>query len=273
MEICVLNSGSNGNATFIASGGSRILIDAGTTMATLRRRLAEIGRTVGDLSAILLTHEHIDHCRALPQVAKKHPEVALYANEGTASSVEQLLKRELESPWQIFESGSEFTVGTLHIQSFGVPHDAGDPVAYVVDDGEWRVGVATDLGTVTPVVVRHLRNCDVLVIETNHDSEMLRASGRPWSLIQRIQGRHGHLSNDQAAELCDAVLSERLQAIFMAHLSADCNKPDHAELAMRELLTLRQARRVKLWPTYRDAISHHLHLGETVCEGSSSAAG
>ncbi|NLF21734.1 MAG: MBL fold metallo-hydrolase [Lentisphaerae bacterium] len=258
MEICVLNSGSNGNAIFIASGSTGILIDAGLSARVLRARLGRIGRELRDLSAILVTHEHVDHCRGLPGLAKACPAIQLYANESTAAGVEFNVKAPLPVPWSIFETGSGFTVGSLHVQSFAVPHDTGDPVAYVVDDGSRRIGVATDLGTVTPVVERHLRDCDVLVLETNHDVDMLRQSGRPWSLIQRILGRQGHLSNEQAAELVGTVLSGRLRAIFPAHLSEDCNTPECALFALRAILQKKGCAGIALLPTHRDGISEHL---------------
>ncbi len=260
MEICVLNSGSNGNAIYLAAGDTRILIDAGISLRMLRQRLKQIDRDVGELDAVLISHEHTDHCRGLPNLSRARPELQLYANEGTAGGVEVALRATMPSPWNIFETGTDFTIGALHIQSFAVPHDSGDPVAYVVDDGRHRVGVATDLGTVTPVVRRHLRDCDVLIIETNHDIDMLRQSGRPWSLIQRILGRQGHLSNEQAAELVEEVMTERLRAIFLAHLSEDCNTPDNAMAALRIMLRRNNCTGIALMPTHRDAISEHLVL-------------
>ena len=260
MELCVLNSGSNGNAIFLAAGGTRILIDAGISLRLLRQRLGLIGLRVEELAAVLVSHEHIDHCRGLPGLSRAHPALQLFANESTAAGVELTARASLETPWSIFETGADFTVGDLHVQSFSVPHDTGDPVAYVVDDGTHRVGVATDLGTATPVVRRHLRDCDALVIETNHDIDMLKQSGRPWSLVQRILGRQGHLSNEQAAELIEEVMTGRLRAIFPAHLSADCNSPDCAMVALRAMLQRNGCAGIALMPTYRDRISERLVL-------------
>ncbi len=260
MEICVLNSGSNGNAVYLASGGTRILIDAGISLRLLRQRLGLIGCRAEELAAVLVSHEHIDHCRGLPGLSRSHPALQVFANESTAAGVELTARAALAAPWSIFETGADFTVGALHVQSFSVPHDTGDPVAYVVDDGTCRVGVATDLGTSTPVVRRHLRDCDALVIETNHDVEMLKQSGRPWSLVQRILGRQGHLSNEQAAALVEEVMTARLRAIFPAHLSDECNSPDCAMGALREMLQRRGCSGIALLPTHRDGISEHLVL-------------
>ena len=260
MEICVLNSDSNGNAIYIATGATRILIDAGLSFRALRARLAVIGCQAAELTAILVTHEHIDHCRGLASLAKHHPAISLFANESTAAGVELAAGAPLNAPWNIFETGAAFAVGDLHIQSFAVPHDTGDPVAYVIGDGRHRVGVATDFGTITPIVTRHLRDCDALVLETNHDVEMLKRSGRPWSLVQRILGRHGHLSNEQAAELVEAVMTERLRAIFPAHLSADCNTPECAAYALREVLQKKGCAGISILPTHRNGISECLRL-------------
>lgn len=260
MVICVLNSGSNGNAIFLASGGTRILVDAGISLRLLRQRLGLIGCRAEELTAVLVSHEHIDHCRGLPGLSRCHPALQLFANESTAAGVELTARAALSTPWSIFETGADFTVGALHVQSFSVPHDTGDPVAYVVDDGTHRVGVATDLGTATPVVRRHLRDCDALIIETNHDIDMLRQSGRPWSLVQRILGRQGHLSNEQAAELVEEVMTDRLQAIFPAHLSEDCNTPDCAMAALRAMLQRKGRAGIALVPTHRDGASACLML-------------
>jgi phosphoribosyl 1,2-cyclic phosphodiesterase len=260
MEICVLNSGSNGNAIYIASGATRILIDAGISWRQIRERLASLGRRADELAAVLVSHEHIDHCRGLPALSRRHPALQVFANESTAAGVELVARAVLATPWSIFETGAAFTIGALNIQSFSVPHDTGDPVAYVVDDGTHRLGVATDLGTVTPVVRRHLRDCDALIIETNHDVDMLKQSGRPWSLVQRILGRQGHLSNEQAADLIEAVMTDRLRAIFPAHLSEDCNTPDCAMAALRAMLQRKGCAGIALLPTHRDGSSEHLVL-------------
>ena len=260
MEICVLNSGSNGNAIYIGSGATRLMIDAGIGVRILRQRLVGLGFDTGDLTAVLITHEHIDHCRGLPGLSRRHPAIRLYANESTAAGVELVTRSMPASPWHIFETGTAFTVGDLHVQSFAVPHDTGDPAAFVVDDGRHRIGVATDFGVTTPVVVRHLRDCDALVLEANHDVDMLRQSGRPWSLIQRILGRQGHLSNEQAAELLDAVMTDRLRAIFPAHLSEACNTIDNAMFVLRERLQKKGCAGIALMPTHRDGASERLVL-------------
>ncbi len=267
MELCVLNSGSSGNCTFIASGGTAVLIDAGISRTAIQKRLADLGRDLGQIAAILFTHEHTDHCWALPMVAARYPGLALYANEGTASSIDLALEPDLRKrnlppfDWNIFETGSAFEIGDLSIESFPIEHDAGEPVGYCISDGHARVAVATDLGTVTEVVRRHLAGCDALVLESNHDVEMLKASDRPPHLVQRIAGRHGHLSNYAAGDLLASVADERLRFVLPAHLSGDCNRPELAESAFRSALrALHLERRVEIVPTFRDAPSRLLSL-------------
>ncbi|MDD5705151.1 MAG: MBL fold metallo-hydrolase [Kiritimatiellae bacterium] len=260
MEICVLGSGSSGNCIYVAAGGTRLLVDAGLRLRTLRARLALLNCAPADIDAVLLTHEHVDHCVGLANLSRHCPALRLLANEGTAAGVESVVRQPLGNSWDIFETGTAFEIGALRVESFPVPHDTGDPVAYVLDDGIHRLGVATDFGISTPVVRRHLHDCDALILETNHDVEMLRQSGRPWSLIQRILGHHGHLSNEQAAELLAEVAGPRLKTIFPAHLSADCNTPDLADYALRRVL--RELRRddIIIEPTHRGQASACVRL-------------
>ena len=265
MQICVLNSGSNGNCLFLSSGGTAVLVDAGITYLQIRKRLAAIGPAPSELSAVLVTHEHSDHCVGLPMLCEKNPALTLYANYETFRGVEDALRRQIkpEHPlrWANFETGDTFEVGTFSVETFGIQHDTADPVAYVVSDGKCRIGVATDLGCVTEVVKRHLSGCDALVLETNHDVDMLMESDRSWALKQRIRGRNGHLSNEQAAELLAYAYSDRLRVVFPAHVSGDCNTPDLAVRAVDiALRALKCRERVTICPTHRDGASDLVEL-------------
>ena len=260
MQICVLNSGSSGNCLFLSSGGTSILVDAGITYINIRKRLEAIGHSPAELSAVLVTHEHTDHCIALPMLCQKNPGLTLYANYETSRGVEDVLRKQIKPDcplrWANFETGDTFEVGAFTVESFGIQHDTADPVAFVISDGSKRIGVATDFGYVTEVVKRHLSGCDALVIETNHDVDMLMESDRSWVLKQRIVGRNGHLSNEQAAELLAYAYSDRLRVVFPAHVSGDCNTPELAQHAVRiALRALKCEDRVRICPTYRDAAS------------------
>ena len=265
MQICVLNSGSSGNCLFLSSGGTSILVDAGISYLKIRKRLEAIGHAPSELSAVLVTHEHFDHCTGLPMLSAKVPDLTLYANYETSRGVEDAVRADIkpEHPlrWANFETGDSFDVGAFSVETFGIQHDTADPVAYVVSDGKCRVGIATDLGCVTEVVKRHLSGCDALVLETNHDVDMLMESDRSWALKQRIRGRNGHLSNEQAAELLAYVYTDRLRVVFPAHVSGDCNTPELAAGAVRiALRALKCADRVAICPTYRDAVRPPVEL-------------
>ena len=260
MQICVLNSGSSGNCVFVSSHGTSILIDAGISYLQIRKRLEAIGHSPAELSAVLVTHEHIDHCLGLPKLCELNPGVTLYANyetsRGTEDTLRKTLKPEFPLRWANFETGDTFDIGALSVESFCLQHDTADPVGYVVSDGERRLGAATDLGCVTEVVRRRLAGCDALIIETNHDVDMLMESDRSWALKQRIVGINGHLSNEQAAELLAHVCTNRLRVVFPAHVSGDCNTPELAERAVRiALRALKCEDRVSVCPTHRDAAS------------------
>ncbi len=265
MQICVLNSGSSGNSLFLSSGQTSILIDAGISFLKIRKRLEAIGHAPSDLAAVLVTHEHSDHCTGLPMLCAKVHDLVVYANYETSRGVEDALRQNIKPDhplrWTNFETGDSFEVGALTVETFGVQHDTADPVAYVVSDGRSRIGIATDLGCVTEVVKRHLKGCDALVLETNHDVGMLLESDRSWMLKQRIRGRNGHLSNEQAAELLACVYSDRLRVVFPAHVSGDCNTPELAAGAIRiALRALKCENRVAICPTYRDAASPPVEL-------------
>ncbi|MFZ4396784.1 MAG: MBL fold metallo-hydrolase [Kiritimatiellia bacterium] len=258
MEICVLASGSDGNCIYVAGGGTRLLIDAGLSRKETAARLAQLGVELDVISGVLFTHDHADHCVRADVIHRRHA-LPFYANEGTAAGIDQVTKRS-DLVWKIFETGSPFPVGSLQVEPFSVPHDAADAVGFVISDGRMRLGIATDLGMATTLIRNRLSDCDALILEANHDVEMLRLSGRPWSLIQRILGRQGHLSNEAAAELLASVLGPRLRVVFMAHLSVDCNTPALAENAMREVLKRVGREDIRLVRTRADAISERIEL-------------
>jgi len=234
MEICILASGSKGNCIFISGGGTSLLIDAGlSAKETLRRmEIAGIDRTA--IKSILLTHDHSDHCKGIRVLSNKL-EAEIFANEGTATALESQDPK-LQQGFTLFDCCDGFEINDLRIEPFQVPHDASDTVGFVLDDGKSRLCVVTDIGQATALVKFKMSDCDIVVVESNHDVEMLRQSDRPWSLKQRIEGRSGHLSNEDAAELVRESASSRLKTIFLAHLSEDCNTPHLARSTMIDAL-------------------------------------
>ncbi len=226
LAVCVLASGSSGNSTYVAAGGTGILIDAGLSARELTRRLEGIGVAPESIQAVCLTHEHSDHTGGLRVLHRRYG-WAIYANSGT---VESLVRNPDHAglTWKVFTTGFPFEIGALRLEPFTVSHDATDPVGFVIHHGEFRLGLVTDMGMATEVIRQRLSRCRALVLESNHDEHLLKNSGRPWPLIQRIQGRQGHLSNRHAAELIGAVAGETLEWVFLAHLSSECNRPDLA---------------------------------------------
>lgn len=238
MRFCVLASGSNGNALFIEYGEARLLLDAGISGKQLNVRLeAKCGRSLKDVTTILVTHEHDDHVRGLAQVYKHAASCRVFMTEGTHAALPDKLKPETaEKTTEFVYEDTPIQVGDIHITPFAVSHDAQQPVAYRFDTPDGSLAVVTDLGYVTHHQKSLLQNCNAYVFESNHDVDMLRAGRYPWHLKRRILGDKGHLSNvDSAYALLD-ILPERPVDVYLAHLSADTNHPDLADLTVTSIL-------------------------------------
>ncbi|MBP6506531.1 MAG: MBL fold metallo-hydrolase [Opitutaceae bacterium] len=228
-QFCILGSGSSGNSALLHTEGARVLVDAGFSARKLGQLLAAHGESLEHIDAIFLTHEHGDHAAGIDGL-KKFPHIQIFANAATSRAVQARLG--FRPDWQIFETGARFRFRDLEIQSFTVPHDAQEPVGFSFTTGQEgdlfsprrNLVWVTDLGHAPQHVHEHLREADIIVVESNYCSELLKAdTKRPWSLKQRISGRHGHLSNQVACELLAAVASPRWRHVYLAHLSRDCN--------------------------------------------------
>ncbi len=235
MRFSVLGSGSRGNATLIASGRTRLLVDAGFSARELTKRLAVIGVEPAEVSAILVTHEHGDHTRGAGVFARAHG-TPLMMTEGTLGACAKLLRGSEEV--RTYRAGFPVEVEELEVEPFITVHDAVDPVAVAVRETATglRLGIATDMGRPTLQVMHALRGCDALVVESNHDESMLWATGYPASVKARIASSHGHLSNDAAARLVLELLSPKLTVVVLAHLSEESNTPGLAKGAMERAL-------------------------------------
>jgi len=220
MIVAPLGSGSAGNAYYFESDGTGILVDAGFGSRETSRRLEQVGRKLADLQAVILTHEHYDHIRGAESIARKLS-IPIYLTRGTleASTIDPAQTRTV-----IFDINSTFPVGELNVHSCRTLHDAAEPACFVIEarDGT-RVGIASDLGYVDDAVVRHLRGCDGLFFESNHDLDMLRMGTYPWSLKRRIMSRFGHLSNDDSMLAVQRMLDADLKTLCMIHLSQKNN--------------------------------------------------
>ncbi len=237
MKVRSLGSGSSGNALLVESGSTRLLVDAGLPPRLLFARLRAAGVTRGQLTAILLTHEHTDHAQGAAVLACEWDAPIISAPE----TLRQILPTEEEGgarcPAESLAIGSSIRIGTLDISSFRVSHDAVAPCGYLIRSQSWRVCVALDTGNVEPPLLEALRAAHLLVLEANHDRERLINGPYPWHLKQRILSPTGHLSNEQAANALEAIVDDTPRWVWLAHLSRTNNTPDLARAQIVERLT------------------------------------
>jgi phosphoribosyl 1,2-cyclic phosphodiesterase len=222
IHVSILASGSSGNAILAKAGETSILIDAGLSAKRLNEPLAGLATPPEALTGILLTHEHVDHTRGLKGLCGKNA-IPVFTNPLTADS---LRKGGMQAEWHFFSSGAAFQLGDFNIPPLSVPHDAADPVGFVLRHESSSFAVLTDLGHAPRQVVNATRGVNAVLIEANHDETLLQNDQkRPWSVKQRILSRHGHLSNQAAAGLIAEIASSDLRHVLLAHLSEDCNAP------------------------------------------------
>ena len=233
VQLTILGSGSGGNCAYLETNETRLLIDAGFSLRQIRKRLASIGRAPEGLSGILVTHEHSDHISGLACLCEKL-KIPIYCNRDTKEQVEWLLQTRFDC--RIFSTGASFEIGDVIVDTFSIPHDASDPVGFLIRTTLGNVGFLTDLGHATKLALQRVRAANVLVLESNHDLKMLQESSRPWSLKQRIAGRHGHLSNGDAADAAQEIMSAELRHLYLGHLSRECNRPQLARDVMCQRL-------------------------------------
>ena len=234
MRIVSLASGSKGNAYVVEQDGEALLVDCGLAGRTLAARLRSVFPELPRFAGVLLTHSHSDHYAGLAVFVGRHPDVPVYANSMTAEAVAHETGVN-ESAFACFENGQPFAVGPFEVSPFSVPHDAVDPVGYLVR-GDETYFHGTDIGTPLDSIGVRFAEADCATLESNHDPVLLRQSGRPPYLVQRIAGPRGHLSNDQACAFVRKFASPRLKRLALAHLSQDCNVPHVAANAMRDTL-------------------------------------
>lgn len=250
VQFTILGSGSGGNCAFLEVGETRILIDAGFSARQIRERLASIGRAPEGLSGVLVTHEHGDHIQGLGTLCAKL-EIPIFANRFTREAIERQFQHKLV--YRLFETGASFTLGEIEVQTFSVPHDAMDPVGFLLRTAAGNIGFLTDLGHATKLILERVRPAHVLVLEANHDHKLLQDdTKRPWSTKQRILSRHGHLSNDAAADVAAELAGGTVQRIYLGHLSRDCNRPELARKVVSTRLTAIGAGHIQLESTSQE---------------------
>jgi len=225
LSVCMLASGSKGNAIFVSDGTTSILIDAGLSGIEIERRLKSKGLCPDDLDAILVSHEHADHIHGVGVLSRRF-DLPVFINERTskAASLQTGNIQDIVN----FESGISFLINTLTIHPFSISHDAEDPVGFTINRDKTKIGIATDLGIATSMVKEHLKDCSLLILEANHDTDMLINGPYPWELKQRIKDRTGHLSNEESRNLLKEVRHDKLQHVILAHISEINNTPEKA---------------------------------------------
>ncbi len=225
MKFCVLGSGSKGNATYVEADGRALLIDAGFSGKEICRRLDAVGSSMAKVEGVLLTHEHNDHIQGAGVLARKY-QTTLWANKGTFQAANHRLGR--VEDFQPFKTGEKFSFAGFTIHPFAISHDTADPVGFVVEHGGVALGLCTDTGMVSRLLQQRLANCQGLVLECNHDLQMLADGPYPLHLQQRVRSRQGHLANNDAARFLGDLLHDQLQHVVLAHLSETNNLPELA---------------------------------------------
>ena len=241
----ILASGSSGNLTLLETGRTRLLVDAGLGKRETLARLAAVERNVDRLDGILVTHEHTDHCSGLPQMLGMW-KAPLYVTEPTFAELKRVLPERLEKRLRGVETihaGQRFTVGDIDVHAFSVPHDAAEPVGFTFRAAGVKMALVTDLGYLPELVKVHLRDSDCLLLESNHDVEMLKVGPYPWVVKQRVLSRTGHLSNYAVGEyLADPEgFDGRARYLVLAHISQENNNPDVARICAEQALGRRPA--------------------------------
>lgn len=235
LKFSVLASGSTGNCIYVGTEQFSLLIDVGISGKQAEASLQGIGVKPEDLDAILVTHEHSDHIKGIGIMARRY-NIPIYANAKTWTELESQIGTVKVEQQQIFETGETRELGDLAIQSFGISHDAVEPMGYCFYHGNKKLSVATDLGYVSDRIKETIRGADAYVFESNHDVELLRMSRYPWSIKQRILSDVGHLSNETAGMALTDILGGQAERVYLAHLSKENNMMDLAKLTVKNIL-------------------------------------
>lgn len=235
LKFCSFASGSSGNSYLVKDDNTAVLIDAGISGKRILQGLEETDTPREMVSALLITHEHIDHVQSIPVLTKRIPDLSVYANQATWENIERPVPQDCR---HIFETGQDFRIGDLTIRPFPVPHDAAEPVGFSVYGDDRQISICTDVGYITDEIREEIQDADLLLLEANHEREMLLMGRYPYPLKQRILGDEGHLSNVSAGECLGEIVGrrEKKRQVLLGHLSRENNDPHVAMLAVRNTL-------------------------------------
>jgi len=235
MNFCSISSGSSGNSIYVGNKSTHILIDAGLSGKKIQEGLKKLDLKGNDISAIFITHEHSDHIKGAGVLSRRF-NLPVYATEGTWRGMESELGEISAENKKIIQKDKPVELGDLYIQAYEIPHDANEPVGYSVFSDNAKVSVATDIGHITENVKKNIKGSSALLLEANHDVNMLKVGSYPYQLKRRILGDFGHLSNDTSGELLAEILDEKLRYVLLGHLSQENNHPDLAYITVLNIL-------------------------------------
>ncbi|SDI49227.1 MBL fold metallo-hydrolase [Natribacillus halophilus] len=235
MAFSVLASGSTGNAMYVETSKTRLLIDAGLTGKKIEKMFAQIDRSIADIDGVLVTHEHSDHVKGVGVLARKY-QIPVYANEKTWKRMAEDLGPVDTSQCFHIETGGVYPFSDLDVETFAVSHDAVDPMFFVFHHENKKIALATDMGYVSQHIKGVLADADALIFEANHDMNMLRMGRYPWNVKRRILGDTGHVSNDDAAKALTSIIGDRTRYVYLAHLSQDNNLKQLARMTVEQTL-------------------------------------
>jgi phosphoribosyl 1,2-cyclic phosphodiesterase len=262
MKICSLFSGSSGNAIFVGTENTKLLVEAGLSGRRIAEALCSIGESPSEISAILVSHEHIDHTRGAGVLSRRYG-LPIYASIGTWQAMEHMIGPVSVSSKRVFSAYASFEIGDITITPFPIPHDANEPVGYNIASAGKKVTIATDIGHISMELLRNFEESDLLLLESNHDLEMLRMGPYPWPLKQRIAGKNGHLSNDAAGEVIAYMAERGTKKFLLGHLSKENNFPELAYQTVRSVLCERcvnEESDILLDIAYRDRASRIIEI-------------
>lgn len=235
LRFSVLASGSTGNSLYVENENHKLLIDAGLSGKQIEQRLQQIGVDPASIDALLITHEHSDHIKGVGVLSRRY-QIPIHANAATWDVMDSLIGEIPPELRHEFDTGDALEYGSLKIESYGISHDAAEPVGFCFYEGDAQLSLTTDLGYVSDRIKQKVQSSQVIIMESNHDVEMLRMGAYPWSIKQRILSDIGHLSNEAAAEALTDILSGSTDKVYLAHLSRDNNVPQLARLTVQSIL-------------------------------------
>jgi phosphoribosyl 1,2-cyclic phosphodiesterase len=264
MMLCPLFSGSSGNAVYVGTGRTGLLVDAGLSGRVIEQALSAQGINPASLNGILITHEHIDHIKGVGVLSRRH-DIPVYANEKTWQAMQDKIGPVPLRNQRVFDSGGDFFIRDIDVVPFPLAHDASDPVGFCFYSRGKKAGVATDLGHVSQAVLDAVTGCDILLLEANHDPDMLMHGRYSYELKRRIRSRRGHLSNEDAARALIKLHARGLRRAFLGHMSAENNMVELLEQTVRSVLAeegIRVGRDIEIAVAHRDRASVPVVVGE-----------